>query len=99
MKRSSRRTHARRSNDSSKRKNYTRTPLEKLVALLKRPVTEDAQGFTRAELCEATGLSDETVLGRLRELSRQGKLDVGRKRILSIDGRGNYVPAYRIKNG
>jgi hypothetical protein len=63
-----------------------------------RDVATDPEGFTAAELIEATGFSSRWIYELLRQWSTNGGVEhVGHRRGLSINGRAKQIPVYRLK--
>ena len=60
--------------------------------------TENDEGTSVHELSASLKCGDGKVRGLLRILASEGRLEVLRARRLSIDGRWNFIPTYRIKD-
>jgi hypothetical protein len=69
---------------------------EELLAEIERIDRSGSDGATVTELVEQTGLSRDTILGRLRVTAREGRLAVGRKPITTIHGLPGWVPCYKV---
>jgi len=54
----------------------------------------ESPGLTRAEIQEITGLGAERARRMLHEFQRDGRLEVRRKQIRTLDGRASAVPVY-----
>lgn len=60
----------------------------------------DAAGHTRQELVKATGLKNETICPRVRELLRDGRLiELAETRVTDADNDANVVVAPAFVNG
>ena len=66
--------------------------LAEMVALGNR----NDEGQTLAELAAALGLSGDLTRKRLKQANDLGWLAVGRRTIVSLDGRRAQVPVYRV---
>ena len=66
--------------------------LAEMVALGNR---NDA-GQSMAEMARALGLSSDLTRKRLRQANEMGRLVVGRRTVISLDGRRAQVPVYRV---
>ena len=64
-------------------------------ALENRPVGDE--GMTSGELADAMGITVNVINQRLRQMHKAGRLEAGRSRRASIDGRMMSVPVYRLK--
>lgn len=73
--------------------------LDEFIEELNEDAIKVGTGLTRLEIQEATGMGKTWVLQKLRELKKDGKLVVVRKKVEAIDGRMASVPAYRIRQG
>ena len=58
---------------------------------------QNDEGHTTRELAELWGCNHRTAVARLEEIHRAGRLIVGRKTVMAIDGRRARVPTYRLK--
>lgn len=58
---------------------------------------ELTDGLTVQELALKTGRSVEWIRSKLKLLAAAGRLVVGRKKAMGLDGRDILVPAYKIK--
>lgn len=70
---------------------------EELVAGLGHKELRD--GLTVEELAIKTGKNVDWVKDKLRLLAAAGRLIVGRKKQMGLDGRSAMVPAYKIAPG
>ena len=59
---------------------------------------ENSPGCTVDEICDMIGLSCNSVLKILKKAKKEGRLDVGRKRMQYIDGRVGTAPCYLIRS-
>jgi len=60
----------------------------------------DTSGFaSRQEIQDALGISEDTAKARLRQLHRQGRLQVGFRMAPDITGRMNKIPTYKVTKG
>lgn len=66
--------------------------LDELVALGKK---NDA-GHTAKELAAAAGCSVKTMLVRLQQAQSLGRLAVGQRSVIRLDGRPMQAPVYRV---
>jgi hypothetical protein len=66
--------------------------LEKLGAL-----DQSGEGMTRQEIADAIGRCTRWVSDKLRLLAARGKLIVGRREMVGLDGRRCRVPVYSIR--
>ena len=57
----------------------------------------DSEYMTRRELQRATGLSLGKIMDRLHDLNEAGRLEISWVDRITIDGRANKIPAYRLK--
>jgi len=68
-----------------------------LTELSKREI-ESKGLITVKEICGATGWGRERIRSLLGALKKEGRLEVGRKRIEFLDGRVVDTPAYKLKS-
>ena len=69
---------------------------EELLAEIERIDSGRNDGATVTELVAETGRSRLMILNRLKAAASEGRLVVGRKRIVSIDGRPMTAPCYKV---
>lgn len=72
--------------------------IDALQAELEAVLIPEGAGSTTRELSKLLGIGTSAVLTRLHQMKEDGRLAVVRKRVESIDGRAQLVPAYRLKN-
>lgn len=61
------------------------------------PTRDDDPGFTRLEIAESMGHSENWVSDRvLKPLIKQGRLRVGRRKGVRTDGVSCWLPVYRV---
>jgi Mn-dependent DtxR family transcriptional regulator len=70
--------------------------IEDWLEALRAATTRNDGGSTTEELCEALGLSDRTVLKRIRQAHKRGWVTVGKRSRVRLDGKPDYVPTYII---
>ena len=75
--------------------------LEELSAEVEKLYGDSPEGFTTAEMADATGKSQWACSRLLRTLIKNGRAEcTGRKRGKKIDGSAAWIPTYRlIKKG
>jgi hypothetical protein len=66
--------------------------LKELEAFSKR----SDEGHTAEEISENTGMTLRVVRERLKQVARLGRLRVGRRSSMTIDGRHTVVPVYLV---
>lgn len=71
--------------------------LEDLLAAMQPPAKNGEEGLTTEEIAERLHRSVVWVRSRLKALQRQGRLRVGEKTVIGIDGRLARVPAYSLR--
>jgi hypothetical protein len=57
---------------------------------------KDDEGLTTAEWAERLGTSVALTLRKLNAANKQGRLKVGKREILRLDGKLNKTPVYSI---
>lgn len=57
----------------------------------------ESEGVTMADLCASTGYGNKALRRALVALAAQGRLEVGRSRRPTLDGRIAPVPCYRLR--
>lgn len=62
-----------------------------------KDLEELPDGMTTEELAVELNKGDDWVKTRLKALSAQGKLVIGKKRSRDLSGRDIFIPAYKIK--
>ena len=67
-----------------------------LAALLAAQAKNDG-GLTSQEWAERMKCSHKTALERIRKANAKGWVTVGRRSIITLDGRQAYAPVYTIK--
>ena len=73
---------------------------DEVLKELDRIANGSQEGFTVAQMSEATGYSMRWCREQLQRLVRAGKVvHVGRRRVPRIDGVGSLVPVYRNVHG
>jgi hypothetical protein len=68
--------------------------LEAIRKSFDAPPGEEGHGITVHELARATGLPDQSIRVKIRELIEQGQIKSSRRIILDIAGRRAQIPAY-----
>jgi MarR-like DNA-binding transcriptional regulator SgrR of sgrS sRNA len=64
------------------------------AAQAQRP--QDDEGMTAREIAVVFGCSDKKCLELLRKIQDAGRLAVGRRNMIRLDGKPQCVPVYRI---
>ena len=67
------------------------------LAELQRLSARSDEGQSLAELSEAAGVADKTMLVRIKKAMKMGWVTVGRRAATSVIGRGCWTPVYRIE--
>jgi len=71
--------------------------IDQLVAELREALPDiDEGGVRTVEVAEALGLGETTVRKRLGQLKAQGRLQVVRRKVETLDGKQTTVRAYRL---
>ena len=58
-------------------------------------IDQNSPGYSMKELCRMTGHDRRWMAGKLQVLQASGKLQVGKRTELRIDGRRQQIPVYR----
>lgn len=72
--------------------------IEELVGALETAAA-DSDGYTAKEIAAKVGRTRQWVLERLHPLAESGKVTVGKRRVIRIDGVPGWVPVFRLRLG
>ena len=71
--------------------------IEAIIGELERARAPDFEGYSAYEISERLGRSETWVHKRLKRLHTAGRLVIGKRRSLAMDGKVCWTPVFRLR--